>query len=274
MFDWEAHVERLANSSRLMLSSGVLATCAAAIVASDAQLLRPVLEQHVSFSMRHFVDACVADGVDKEVAELRITVLIHWPQPDAATPPPVDPSQQVCVVTHIAPMPPRPAETVKCLVIHHPRASAAAKDSGWVAARLGMKARVAEAGANEAVLAGDDGKLHEGLSSNFFAVKDGTVYTAPLGDVLSGTIRTLTIDLCHKHGIPVMETNISVSELGTLQEAFITSTSRVVLPIGTLEVDEMLDCPAATISLPSSALARRLDTLALEEMRARCTELI
>ncbi len=49
-------------------------------------------------------------------------------------------------------------------------------------------------GVNEAVMIGEDGHMLEGLSSNFFVVRDGTVWTAEQG-VLSGITRTIVIDV-------------------------------------------------------------------------------
>ena len=45
------------------------------------------------------------------------------------------------------------------------------------------------------------GALYEGLSSNFFAVLDGTVYTAGEG-VLAGTVREVTLQVAAREGIP------------------------------------------------------------------------
>lgn len=45
------------------------------------------------------------------------------------------------------------------------------------------------------------GSLFEGLSSNFFAVLDGTLYTAGEG-VLAGTVREVTLQVAAREGIP------------------------------------------------------------------------
>jgi branched-subunit amino acid aminotransferase/4-amino-4-deoxychorismate lyase len=41
---------------------------------------------------------------------------------------------------------------------------------------------------NEVILADGDGRLYEGLSSNFFVVQDGSLVTAPSEHVLVGTV--------------------------------------------------------------------------------------
>lgn len=83
---------------------------------------------------------------------------------------------------------------------------------------------------NEAVMVNENGELLEGLSSNFFGVINGVVQTAGSG-ILEGITRRLVIDEIVEHEIPIRYTPIKIQEIGSLDEAFITSTSRFVLPI-------------------------------------------
>lgn len=47
---------------------------------------------------------------------------------------------------------------------------------------------------NEVLLIDENGNVEEGMSSNFFAVHKGTVYTAEEG-VLKGTVRELVLEV-------------------------------------------------------------------------------
>lgn len=85
-------------------------------------------------------------------------------------------------------------------------------------------------GVNEAVMIGEDGRVLEGLSSNFFAVKDGIVWTAEEG-VLSGITRSMVLELIRCEGIMLRLDELRAEDLPTLDEAFITSASRAVLPV-------------------------------------------
>ncbi len=85
-------------------------------------------------------------------------------------------------------------------------------------------------GVNEAVMVGEDGRLLEGLSSNFFAIKDGAIWTAEKG-VLSGITRSLVLDVIRHAGIPLQLEGVRFDEINTIEEAFITSASRAVLPV-------------------------------------------
>ena len=86
------------------------------------------------------------------------------------------------------------------------------------------------AGAAEGIMLAEDGSFMEGLSSNFFAMIDQRIYTS--GDaVLMGITRGLVLDEARKAGIPVEPVPANYADLGRFSEAFITSSSRAVLPV-------------------------------------------
>jgi len=90
------------------------------------------------------------------------------------------------------------------------------------------------AGAHEALLT-HDGCLTEGANSNLFAVADGVVLTPPSDQVLAGVTREILIKLAHHHGVEVREAHLPVADLSRWTECFITSTSRHVMPITTVD---------------------------------------
>ncbi len=90
------------------------------------------------------------------------------------------------------------------------------------------------AGTHEALLH-HAGTITEGSNSNVFAVTGGQVVTPPHTEVLSGVTREIVIRLAHENGIDLVEASLPVAESGAWQECFITSTSRHVMPITTLD---------------------------------------
>jgi len=84
--------------------------------------------------------------------------------------------------------------------------------------------------ANEALMLDQAGRILEGLSSNFFAVIDGVLWTAEEG-VLSGITRQIVLEEALRAELPLHLEGLPLVELSTVQEAFITSTSRAVLPV-------------------------------------------
>ena len=83
---------------------------------------------------------------------------------------------------------------------------------------------------DEILMVSPQGDLLEGLSSNFFGIKGGTVYTAEEG-VLSGTTRDFILHLAEELKIPVIFKPVKKDDINELDEAFISSTSRAILPI-------------------------------------------
>jgi len=81
----------------------------------------------------------------------------------------------------------------------------------------------------------------EGLSSNFFSVLDGVIYTAGAG-VLLGSVRNVVISVCQQHGIPLKLEAPRIADRCRWQGAFITSTSRLVLPVHELILPPELHC--------------------------------
>ncbi len=93
------------------------------------------------------------------------------------------------------------------------------------------------AGSCEALLVGSDGLINESAASNFFAVVDGIVRTAPLDrNILPGVTRHIVLELCRANGIPAAERAVSMAELeGRAGEAFITNSAYEVLPVTTVD---------------------------------------
>ena len=93
------------------------------------------------------------------------------------------------------------------------------------AARGNLRGRV-----NEALMVDERGFILEGLSSNFFAVRSGVVFTADEG-ILEGITRSLAIASAKALQLEIRFSGVLVSDLDHLDECFITSTSRGVLPV-------------------------------------------
>lgn len=83
---------------------------------------------------------------------------------------------------------------------------------------------------NEGLLLDAGGHILEGLSSNFFAIRDGVIWTAEEG-VLAGITRSILLKIARQLRIPIRMEAIASAEIPALQEAMITSASRLVLPV-------------------------------------------
>ncbi len=92
-----------------------------------------------------------------------------------------------------------------------------------------------ENNAEEAILL-RDGIVTEASSSNVFIVKDNCIYTHPKGrNILPGITRDITISLAKKLNIKVSETTFSKEQLMEADEVWITSSTREILPITSID---------------------------------------
>ncbi|MCG8632678.1 MAG: aminotransferase class IV [Desulfobacterales bacterium] len=88
-----------------------------------------------------------------------------------------------------------------------------------------------EKGAKEALFV-RDGVILEGTHSNFMAVMDNCLVTAPASNyILHGITRKLVLALCAENDIPHREAPVFATDLPGLTEAFITGTTTEITPV-------------------------------------------
>ncbi len=91
-------------------------------------------------------------------------------------------------------------------------------------------------GALEALFVKDGVKITEASSSNFFAFIDGKLWTHPLSnEILAGITRAIVLDMAERLGIQVVERPILLSMLSRVEEAFITSTTKEIIPVSQID---------------------------------------
>ncbi len=83
-----------------------------------------------------------------------------------------------------------------------------------------------------------NGKVLECSTSNFFIVKEGKLIT-PKENILKGITRKVVIDLALKNNINVEERDISVDELFSADEAFLTASFKEIVPIVIIDDKEV-----------------------------------
>jgi len=101
-----------------------------------------------------------------------------------------------------------------------------------------MRQIAEDAGAQETILI-RDGIAIEASSSNLFVVINGVIKTAPLNHtILGGVTRDLVIDVAKSNGLNLEETYVSLNELLTADEVWITSSNRDIQPV--IKIDETI----------------------------------
>jgi branched-chain amino acid aminotransferase len=82
------------------------------------------------------------------------------------------------------------------------------------------------------LLMDEEGNLAEVVYGNLFIVRNGTIRTPTARAILEGITRATTIELARGLGMAVHEQNLQPYDLYTAEEAFITTTSYCILPVG------------------------------------------
>jgi branched-chain amino acid aminotransferase len=91
-------------------------------------------------------------------------------------------------------------------------------------------------GAFEAILLTPEGKLSDGITSNIYMVRDGKLLT-PSHDagIVEGITRGVVLDLAREAGMEVIEGFFEVADIAIADEMFLTSSTREVVPIVSVE---------------------------------------
>ena len=261
IFELSFHIDRLVTSSKLMLASDADAHLPGAegafekfLPAVETEVLRPRLLQSL-----HNAIAAYRELSGDTTGEVKCTILVTWANTE---------QDDVDILTHATSLGAIPTAPIKIQIRGAPRENAAAKDSEWVRER-----RIYEdqkpADVNEVVLVDSEkGGVMEGLSSNFFALVDGTLKTAGEG-ILMGSVREAVLRVASREGIPVVLDPPTVGELDAWQGAFISSTSRLLLPVDEVQAPE-LDPPVVK-KFEKNELVRSLVDAVMKEVQA-CSE--
>eukprot|EP00762_Andalucia_godoyi_P003949 ANDGO_05615.mRNA.1 hypothetical protein PPTG_04937 len=239
VFEYEQHVRRTAESARLMLPES-LQHLDRFYPITSYELLEPAIRRTFQIGNQVFRHTARPGCTE----DLKITVLLTWNFDSTFENEPF----AYDLHAHFSPLPSRPEKPVCVQVKGNPRNNAKAKDSQWVVDRQVLEKSMSP-DVNELLLSDGHGNVTEGLSSNFYAVlyKDvdrvssiqsrASVFTS--SEVLDGTVRKLVLEICSEFGIPVIYDkflNIP-NDVDRWDECFITSTSRLVLPIREIDAN-------------------------------------
>lgn len=195
----DAHLDRLEDSARREHIPLEL----------DRKLLRSVLRQ------------MIADSGFGDV-RFRITVSRVAPQDLTTSLEPFKPLSPAVI-----------AQGVRCITAAgsarlHPEA----KTTDWMHDRKLIEAALPE-GIYTALLLSETGDILEGLSSNFYAILEGELRSAGEG-ILPGIAQQIVYAIAPQV-LPVRKEAVNVRDLPHLREAFITSSSRGIVPV--VEID-------------------------------------
>ncbi|MDQ3148169.1 MAG: aminotransferase class IV, partial [Actinomycetota bacterium] len=111
-------------------------------------------------------------------------------------------------------------------------------------------------GADEAVLANTGGSLCEGTGTNVFVAVGGRLVTPPLASgCLAGVTRALVLERSAAE-----EADLPLDALAGAEEAFLTSSTREVQPVATVDGQPLRRCPGPLTAAAQEAFRDLLAT--------------
>jgi branched-chain amino acid aminotransferase len=146
---------------------------------------------------------------------------------------------------------------VRCATTRLSRHTPRAKSTDFIAPSRESKAAI-DPGVHELLIVNRQGEILEGISSNFYAVLNGILHTAGEG-VLEGITRRIVLQEAASI-IPIDFHPVRVRDLPQVTEAFITSSSREVMPV--IQIDDHIIGTGQPGSITPTLLAKYRDELA------------
>lgn len=135
---------------------------------------------------------------------------------------------------------------VKVATVKISRRNPKSKTSDWMTKRAEAKASMLP-DAYEGIIVNDAVELLEGFGSNFYAVWKGKLYTADDDMVLGGISRKIIFSVTPEI-LPIERTPIRLQNISVIDEAFLTSSSRGIIPIVQINAEIIGDGTVGTIT--------------------------
>lgn len=121
-----------------------------------------------------------------------------------------------------------------CITNEYERPFPHAKSLNMLPSYLAYK-KAKQLGAYDCLLIDRNGFIVEGTRTNFFTIKDNTIFSPPESEILLGVTRKKVINVAKQNGFEVSEKNIGLDEISNYDGAFLTSTSSKIIPIKSIE---------------------------------------
>src|SRR6266567_635600 len=127
------------------------------------------------------------------------------------------------------------ARGIKVITSRLGRATPEAKSSNYIAAIRSLK-NARSRDAEDALFVNEQGHVLEGTRSNFFVFRGNTLVTPRTG-ILMGITRNVVLELAQGR-FPIEERPILLEELPQVDEAFMTGSSREIMPV--VQIDTLV----------------------------------
>jgi branched-chain amino acid aminotransferase len=215
VFLYDRHMRRLRNSARLIV------------------LDLPFTDEELAAQIRETMDAAPLDGGEAYIRVLVTRGVGELTYDPSATP---RPSIVTIVKPQVDPPPEAYEKGVRAVIVdvvrNHPdTVNPMIKSNNLLNSALAMQ-QALRRGGFEGIMRNYRGELSECTTSNLFIVKNGAALTPPLtAGLLPGITREFLFEVGKGVGIDVREEVLRDEDLYGADEAFLTSTTRELVPI-------------------------------------------
>jgi branched-chain amino acid aminotransferase len=219
LFLYDRHVRRLRNSARMIV------------------LPLPFTDDELAASIQDTIAASTLAG-----AEAYVRVLVTRGVGDLTYDPDATPAPSLVIIVkpQVDPPPEAYNDGVRAVIVdvvrNHPdTVNPMIKSNNLLNSALAMQEALRRRGF-EGIMRNYRGELSECTTSNIFIVKDGVALTPPLrAGLLPGITREFLFEVGGELGINVREEILRDADLLGADEAFLTSTTRELVPIVTVD---------------------------------------
>ena len=117
-----------------------------------------------------------------------------------------------------------------------------------------------QAGADEALMLNQTGRLAEGTADNVFIMRQGVLSTPATSDgALEGITRNLVMELAKELGLQVRETALAPYDVYTADECFLTGTGAELIPVREVDGRTLSHCPGPVFERLSRTFRRTIE---------------
>ncbi|WP_017318359.1 aminotransferase class IV [Mastigocladopsis repens] len=150
----------------------------------------------------------------------------------------ITPPEQPSLVVIVSPISQYPVEYyeqgVKVVTVEMERFIPNAKTLNYISAIMALQ-QAKRASAIDALYVNQQNHVLEGTTTNFFVFRDSQLIT-PKDNILHGITRNVVLELA-KNRFEIVEKPIYYSDLNSCEEAFITSSTKEIMPV--VQIDEL-----------------------------------
>lgn len=194
-------------------------------IPAKAQSLSPAIRQPADF--RHVLYDLLSRF---EAPEARVRLILDTS---------VEPGMIYVLLQSLQPLPPEIySDGVHLEISRNSREKPSLKQTSFISESAVDRKRVG--GETFEILLTTKGRILEGMTSNFFYVRAGILCTAGRG-VLIGVTRQMVLSIAKEHGIKTCIKALKINELPAIEEAFITSSSRGIVPVVQIDARSVAD---------------------------------